>query len=93
MISALIAFSHLGENMRIRKNTQLTFVNPKRAGRKPIHDKSIRHTRRDRITKLTSLHLTIKVRENKADIKSKRILKALHHAIIRARLKGIRVVH
>lgn len=79
--------------MKIRKNKQITLLNPKGAGRKAVHDKSIRHIRRERILKPTSMHLTIKVRENKADIKSKSILKALHHAIIRARLKGIRVIH
>lgn len=79
--------------MKIRKNKQMTLTNPKGAGRKAVHDKSIRHIRRERILKPTSMHLTIKVRENKADIKTKSILKALHHAIIRARLKGIRVIH
>ncbi|MBC7714829.1 MAG: transposase [Rhizobacter sp.] len=78
---------------KIRRNTQLSLLNPKTAGRPAIHDRGIRHIRRDRITKPTSMHLTIKVRENKADIKSKRILKALHHAIIRARLKKLRVIH
>ncbi|MDD4975224.1 MAG: transposase [Bacteriovorax sp.] len=35
----------------------------------------------------------IKVRENKANIKNKRILKSLHHAIKRARLKKLRIIH
>lgn len=78
---------------KIRKHTQPSLTNPKRAGRPAKWDRGIRHIRRDRINKPTSLHLTIKVRENKADIKSKRILKALHHAIIRARLKRLKVIH
>lgn len=80
-------------NKKIKKNTQMSLLNPKRSGRKPLHDRGIRHVKRDRITKLTSMHITIKVRENKADIKSKKILNALHHAIWRARLKRIRVIH
>lgn len=78
---------------KIRKNTQLTLINPKRCGRKALHDKGIRHTSREIINKPTSLHLTIKVRENKADIQNKRLLKSLHHAIKRARLKSLRVIH
>ncbi len=71
---------------------QLT-LQKKKTGRKAINDKGIRHISRDRIFNPTSLHLTIKVRENKADIKTKLILKALHHAIKRARLKRLRVIH
>lgn len=78
---------------KLRKHTQLSLLNPKRAGRPAIHDPGIRHTRRFRLKKPSSLHLTVKVRDNKADIQSKRILKALHYAIKRARLKGLRVVH
>ena len=78
---------------KLRKHTQLNFLNLKRAGRPAIHDVGIRHVKRFRLKKASSLHLTIKVRENKADIQSKRILKALHHAIKRARLKGLKVVH
>ena len=78
---------------RIRKNTQLNFINPKGAGRPAINDIGIRHIKRPKISRLTTLHLTIKVRSNKADIKSKKILKALHHAIKRARLKKLRVIH
>jgi REP element-mobilizing transposase RayT len=78
---------------KIRKHTQLTLLNPKRAGRPAVHDRGIRHIRRERITRPTSMHLTIKVRANKADIKSKRVLRALHHAIMRARLKNLKIIH
>ncbi len=78
---------------RIRKNTQLSLINIKGAGRPALHDKGIRHCERERINKPTSLHLTIKVRDNKADIKNKSLLKALHHAIKRARLKNLKVLH
>lgn len=77
----------------MRKNAQLSFLNLKRAGRPAIHDKGIRHIKREKFYKSRSLHLTIKVRENKADIQNKRILKALHHAIIRARLKKLKIIH
>lgn len=78
---------------KLRKNTQLSLINPKRAGRPSIIDIGIRHISRERLKGPTALHLTIKVKENKADIKNKRILKALHHAIKRARLKKLRVIH
>ncbi len=78
---------------KIRKNTQLSLINPKGAGRPALHDSGIRHTARPKIARLTALHLTIKVRSNKADIKNKKILKALHHAIKRARLKKLKVIH
>lgn len=78
---------------KIRKNTQLSLINPKGAGRPAIVDIGIRHISRERLKKPTSLHLTIKVRENKAEIKNKRILKALHHAIKRARFKRLKIIH
>lgn len=77
----------------IRKGTQLTLKNIKRAGRPAKNDPGIRHSSRMKFSKLTSFHLTIKVRENKADIQSKKLLKALHHAIARARLKNLKVIH
>jgi len=79
--------------MKIRKNTQLSLLNLRRAGRPAIHDKGIRHTCRPLIKKSTPLHLTIKVRSNKADIQNKIILKALHRAIMRARIQGLKVLH
>lgn len=79
--------------MKIKKGTQLSLLNPKRAGRPAIHDKGIRHISRPRIKKPTPLHLTIKVRSNKADIQNKIVLKTLHRAIIRGRLKGLKVLH
>ena len=79
--------------MKTRKSTQLILLNPKRAGRPAIHDKGIRHTTRPLIKKPTPLHLTIKVRENKADIQNKIVLKSLHRAIMRGRLKGLKIIH
>jgi REP element-mobilizing transposase RayT len=79
--------------MKLRKNTQMSLLNPKGAGRKPLHDKAIRHSVRPKFNKPRSLHLTLKVRSNKADIQSKKILKALHHAIRRARLKNLKIIH
>lgn len=77
---------------KLRKNTQLSLINIKRAGRPAKIDIGIRHIRRERFIN-SALHLTIKVREIKAEIKNKRILKALHHAIKRARLQKLRVIH
>lgn len=78
---------------KIGKNTQLSLTNPKRAGRPPKNDKGIRHIERPKFFRSRSLHLTIKVRENKADIQNKRILAKLQYAIQRARLQGLRVIH
>lgn len=77
--------------MKIRKGTQLTLTNPKRAGRPAIHDKGIRHRKRELILRPRPLHLTVKL--NRADIQNKTILKILRHAIQRARWKGLRVIH
>ena len=76
---------------KIRKGTQLKLTNPKNAGRAAIHDRGIRHTKREAIIRPTATHLTIKL--NKADIQNKFILKGLRHAIMRARLQGLRIVH
>ncbi len=59
--------------MKLRKNTQMSLLNPKGAGRKPLHDKAIRHTVRPKFNKPRSLHLTLKVRSNKADILTERL--------------------
>ena len=76
-----------------RTNTQLSFAKPKRAGRPAKVDVGIRHISREKLHRRSALHLTIKVRENKAEIKTKKILKALHHAIKRARLKRLKIIH
>ena len=76
-----------------RKNSQLSFINTKKSGRPAINDVGIRHIKRPPIKNPSSLHLTIKVRAIKADIQSKKILKALHHAIKRARLKKLKILH
>jgi REP element-mobilizing transposase RayT len=76
---------------KIRKGKQLTLFNPKGAGRKAIHDIGIRHVKRAPILRAMPLHLTIKLK--KAQIQNKEILKALKHAILRARLKGLKIIH
>lgn len=78
---------------KIKKHTQLSLINPKRGGRPSKVDIGIRHIRRERFYQPRALHLTIKVRENKADIQNKRIVKALHHAIKRARYQKLRILH
>ena len=78
---------------KIRKHTQLSLLNPKRAGRKPIHDKGIRHIQRERFERESSFHITIKVRQEKSDLQNKMILKALHRAIMKARYKSLKVIH
>ena len=76
---------------KLRKGTQLKLENPKNAGRPAIHDKGIRHTSRQEIRRPTPLHLTVKL--IRADIQNKLILQGLRHAILRARLQGLRVIH
>ena len=76
---------------KIRKGTQFKLTNPKNAGRPAIHDIGIRHTRREEISRARPLHLTIKL--IRADIQNKTILKGLRHAILRARLQGLRIIH
>jgi hypothetical protein len=68
---------------KLKKHTQLSLLNPKRAGRPAIHDPGIRHTRRFRLKKPSSLHLTIKVRENKAGIHKSEFLKAFQIDLFR----------
>jgi REP element-mobilizing transposase RayT len=77
--------------MKIRKGEQLKFFGKK--GRPAKHDRGIRHIERPKFSRPRSFHLTIKVKSNKADIQSKKILKALHHAIKRARLKQLKIIH
>jgi len=79
--------------MKIRKGTQSSLLNLKRAGRKAIHDAGIRHTSRPFLKRPASLHLTIKVQRNKDEIKNKSVLKLLKHAILRARFQGLKVLH
>ena len=76
---------------KIKKGTQFKLVNPRNAGRKAIHDKGIRHTSREFISRPSALHLTVKLK--RADIQNKVILRILKHAIYRSRLQGIRIVH
>ncbi len=73
------------------KKQKRTLINPKGAGRPAIHDKGIRHIKRDEIRRPMPLHLTIKL--NKAQIQSKDILRHLKHAILRARKMGLKIIH
>ncbi|MGZ3789003.1 MAG: hypothetical protein ACXVLQ_10790 [Bacteriovorax sp.] len=70
-----------------------TLFNIKGAGRPAIHDRGIRHIVRDEIKRTTPLHLTVKIEGKKAGIKNKNTLKVLHHAIKKARLLGLRILH
>jgi len=70
-----------------------SLLNIKGAGRPAIHDKGIRHTQREQILKLTSLHLTIKIDRQKAGLKNKLVLALLHKAIKKARLIGLTIIH
>lgn len=76
---------------KIRKGTQLKLTNPRNAGRPAIHDIGIRHVKRAEIRKASSVHLTIKL--IRADVQNKTVLKALRHAIMRARLQGLKIIH
>lgn len=70
-----------------------TLYNIKGAGRPAIHDRGIRHIARDKVTKHTSLHLTIKIERLKAGLRNKDVLKQLHDSIKKARKIGLRVIH
>lgn len=76
---------------KMRKGTQLKLTNPKNAGRPAIHDRGIRHIKREEILRPRPLHLTVKL--IRADIQNKSILKALRHAILRGRLQGLKIIH
>ena len=76
---------------QLRIGAQLKLTNPKNAGRPALHDRGIRHTKREEISKNSPLHLTIKL--IRADVQNKTILKALRHAIFRARLQGLAIIH
>lgn len=78
---------------KIRKNTQLSLINSKGAGRRAVHDPGIRHTARPLIKKASALHITIKVKKIKADIKNKSVLKLLHRGIANARKQKLRIIH
>jgi REP element-mobilizing transposase RayT len=78
---------------KIRKHTQLSLTNPKGAGRKPMYDKGIRHTKRESIKKDTVLHLTLKIQKEKSGLKNKKILKILHSSIKKARILGLKIIH
>jgi REP element-mobilizing transposase RayT len=65
----------------------------KGAGRPKIHDAGIRHTKRPRLAKPASLHLTVKIKKNKADIKNKSVLSILKKSIMNARRQGLKVIH
>jgi len=78
---------------KIRKNQQTSLINIKGAGRPAVHDPGIRHTERPVLTKSASLHLTVKIKRIKADLKNKSILSILKKAILNTRKQGLRVIH
>lgn len=78
---------------KIRTNSQTSLLNRKGAGRPAIHDPGIRHTSRPLLKKTSSLHLTVKVKKIKAEIKNKVVLQILKRAILNARRRGLKVVH
>ncbi|MGZ3787517.1 MAG: transposase [Bacteriovorax sp.] len=77
----------------LRKNTQTSLINMKGAGRPAVHDAGIRHTRRPLLKKPSSLHLTVKIKKNKSDLKNKSVLSLLRRAIMNARRQGLKVIH
>jgi REP element-mobilizing transposase RayT len=76
---------------KLRKGSQLSLINPKNAGRPALHDKGIRHRKREIIERPKPLHLTIKLK--RAQIQNKIILKNLKYSIQRGRLQGLRIIH
>jgi REP element-mobilizing transposase RayT len=78
---------------KVRKHTQISLLNIKGAGRPAKNDAGIRHTSRPLIIKPSSLHLTVKVKHIKADIKNKIILHLLKRAIMNGRRQGLKIIH
>ena len=78
---------------KIRKNTQLSMLNFKGAGRPRVHDPGIAHRSRPFLERASSLHLTIKVKAIKAEMKNKAVLSMLKRAILNARKKGLKIIH
>jgi len=78
---------------KIRKNSQMTLLNLKGAGRPARNDPGIRHTKRPHLKRPSSLHLTVKIKKNKAEIKNKSVLAILKRSILNARKQGLRVIH
>lgn len=78
---------------KIRKNTQISLINIKGAGRPRVHDPGIAHRKRPYLKKPSSLHLTIKVKRIKAEMKNKAVLILLKRAIMNARKQGLRIIH
>lgn len=76
-----------------RKNIQTSLINIKGAGRPAKNDPGIRHTKRPRIRRPSSLHLTVKIKKERAAIKNKTVLRILKKAIQNARAQGLRVIH
>jgi len=72
---------------------QTTLINYKKAGRKPKTDAGIRHTARPELERPSSLHLTVKIEKEKANLKNKFILKILKKAILNARRFNLKIIH
>ncbi|MGZ3787001.1 MAG: transposase [Bacteriovorax sp.] len=53
----------------------------------------IRHTSRPFLKKPSSLHLTVKIKKNKAEMKNKSVFSLLKRAILNARRQGLKVIH
>jgi REP element-mobilizing transposase RayT len=72
----------------------LTLFNPKGAGRPKGRSKHyIPHLKREKIPKQTPVHVTIKINKEYKGLRSKAFLNMLKHAIKKARLKGLAVIH
>lgn len=78
---------------KIRKNTQISLINFKGAGRPAVHDAGIRHTSRPFLKRPSSLHITVKIKKIKAEMKNKSVLSILKRAILNARKQGLKVIH
>ncbi|MDD4973652.1 MAG: transposase [Bacteriovorax sp.] len=53
----------------------------------------MRHTSRPHLSKACSLHLTVKIKKIKAELKNKSVLSILKRAILNARKQGLKVIH
>ncbi len=78
---------------KIRKNKQISLINPKGAGRKPTMDPGIRHTKRLTFHRTTALHLTIKINKENSGLKTIEIAKKIKASFKKLYSNSVNLVH
>jgi REP element-mobilizing transposase RayT len=65
----------------------------KKQGRKRLHSPGVAHSKRERVTRHTPLHINFKLDLEKGSLRNKTALKFLAQAIAKARAKKLGIVH